>query len=61
MKKVLGVSYRHEESANLIVDSVGDRACSALYPFGLALLLGSAVLWIINTLAPLAPFSYSLF
>jgi hypothetical protein len=25
------------------------------------LLLGSAVLWIINTIAPLAPFIYSLF
>ena len=30
-------------------------------PFVLVLLLGSAVLWILNTIAPLAPFIYSLF
>jgi hypothetical protein len=30
-------------------------------PFVLVLLLGSAVLWVLNTIAPLAPFIYSLF
>jgi hypothetical protein len=30
-------------------------------PFVLVLLFGSAVLWVINTIAPLAPFIYSLF
>lgn len=30
-------------------------------PFVLVLLLGSAVLWALNTIAPLAPFIYSLF
>jgi hypothetical protein len=30
-------------------------------PFVFVLLLGSAVLWLINTIAPLAPFIYSLF
>jgi hypothetical protein len=30
-------------------------------PFVFVLLFGAAVLWIINTIAPLAPFIYSLF
>lgn len=30
-------------------------------PFVLVLLFGAAVLWVINTIAPLAPFIYSLF
>ena len=30
-------------------------------PFVFVLLFGSAVLWVINTIAPLAPFIYSLF
>jgi hypothetical protein len=30
-------------------------------PFVLVLFVGSAVLWVLNTIAPLAPFIYSLF
>ena len=30
-------------------------------PFVFVLLFGSAILWVINTIAPLAPFIYSLF
>jgi hypothetical protein len=30
-------------------------------PFVLLLLVGSAILWVLNTIAPLAPFIYSLF
>jgi hypothetical protein len=30
-------------------------------PFVFLLLFGSALLWVINTIAPLAPFIYSLF
>ena len=30
-------------------------------PFFFLLMLGAAVLWLINTIAPLAPFIYSLF
>lgn len=30
-------------------------------PFVAFLLLGSAVIWLVNTIAPLAPFVYSLF
>lgn len=30
-------------------------------PFVFVLFLGAAVLWLINTIAPLAPFIYSLF
>jgi hypothetical protein len=30
-------------------------------PFVLVLLFGAAVLWVLNTIAPLAPFIYSLF
>lgn len=33
----------------------------AFVPFVGALLLGSIVLWLINAIAPLAPFVYSLF
>mgnify|MGYP000423248930 CR=1 FL=1 len=33
----------------------------AFVPFVGALLLGSVVLWLINAIAPLAPFVYSLF
>jgi len=30
-------------------------------PFVFLLLIGSAILWVLNTIAPLAPFIYSLF
>lgn len=30
-------------------------------PFVFVLLFGAAVLWVVNTIAPLAPFIYSLF
>ncbi len=38
-----------------------DRGLGRFVPFVLVLLLGAAVLWVINTIAPLAPFIYSLF
>ena len=33
----------------------------ALVPFVVCLLVGSGLLWLVNTVAPLAPFVYSLF
>ena len=38
-----------------------DHRLGRFIPFVLYLLLGSALLWVINTVAPLAPFVYSLF
>jgi hypothetical protein len=38
-----------------------DHRLYAFVPFVLWLLAGSVLLWIINTIAPLAPFVYSLF
>ncbi len=37
------------------------QGLARLWPFLVILLLGSAVLGVINTVAPLAPFIYSLF
>ncbi len=38
-----------------------DQGLGRFVPFVLLLLAGSAILWVINTVAPLAPFIYSLF
>jgi hypothetical protein len=38
-----------------------NQGLARFVPFVLVLLLGSAILWVINTIAPLAPFIYSLF
>ncbi|MCC6646296.1 MAG: hypothetical protein IT374_12080 [Polyangiaceae bacterium] len=38
-----------------------DHRLGAFIPFVMYLLIGSALLWVINTVAPLAPFVYSLF
>ncbi|MGH7440413.1 MAG: hypothetical protein ACRENE_32380 [Polyangiaceae bacterium] len=38
-----------------------DQGLGRFVPFVLVLLLGAAVLWTINAIAPLAPFIYSLF
>ena len=38
-----------------------DHKLGAFVPFAIWLLIGSAVLWVISTVAPLAPFVYSLF
>ena len=38
-----------------------DHRLAALIPFAAYLLVGALFLWIVNTVAPLAPFVYSLF
>ena len=38
-----------------------DQGLGRFVPFVLVLMLGAAVLWVVNTIAPLAPFIYSLF
>ena len=41
--------------------TLSNHKLKAFVPFVGALLLGSVVLWLINAIAPLAPFVYSLF
>lgn len=41
--------------------TLGRHRLGAFAPFVGILLLGAVVLWVINTIAPLAPFVYSLF
>ena len=43
------------------VKAFSDQGLGRFVPFVLVLLLGAAVLWVVNTIAPLAPFIYSLF
>jgi len=43
------------------VKAFRDQGLGRFVPFVLVLMLGAAVLWVINTIAPLAPFIYSLF
>jgi hypothetical protein len=38
-----------------------DHGMSPLVPLALYLLAGSVLLWVVSTIAPLAPFVYSLF
>jgi hypothetical protein len=38
-----------------------EQGLGRFVPFVFVLLFGAAVLWVINTIAPLAPFIYSLF
>ncbi len=38
-----------------------DQGLGRFVPFFVVLLVGSAMLWVINSVAPLAPFIYSLF
>ena len=42
-------------------DAFRNQRLRAFVPFVMLLLLGSIMLWLINTIAPLAPFVYSLF
>jgi hypothetical protein len=43
------------------VGAFRDHRLGPFVPFVLYLLLGSVLLWVISTIAPLAPFVYSLF
>jgi hypothetical protein len=43
------------------VGALRSHGLGPMIPLLLYLLLGAALLWIVNTIAPLAPFVYSLF
>jgi hypothetical protein len=43
------------------VSMFSQQGLGRFVPFVFVLLFGAAVLWVINTIAPLAPFIYSLF
>ncbi len=41
--------------------TLSNQGLGRFVPFVFVLLFGAAVLWVLNTIAPLAPFIYSLF
>lgn len=43
------------------VTTLRNQGLGRFAPFVMVLLFGSAILWVLNTIAPLAPFIYSLF
>ncbi len=43
------------------VATMQNQGLGRFVPFVFVLLFGSAILWVLNTIAPLAPFIYSLF
>lgn len=49
------------KTARVTFSTLSNHRLGIFIPFVACLLLGAIVLWLVNTIAPLAPFVYSLF